>query len=236
MKLTENRSPTIIAVAALLLGAVVLAIPAISRSGVAGSYTPENMVRLHVLANSDSPEDQEVKLRVRDAVLRAMMPAVINLPVKDEALRFLFEFQDEIRRTAEKELRKVGKDYPVEVEVGKFRFPAKRVAGGAVPAGQYDAVRVIIGRGQGRNWWCILFPPICFTENLASATGGGTGTRVIRVPEGFEPGLDAGPFILTLEDTEYPMKVRFALSEWFYRTSQGVSRLLSRISLPGGWQ
>ena len=111
----------------------------------------DKIVRLHVLANSDAVEDQRLKLTVRDAVLQAAE----GVGEIDDTL--LYRLQEEAQRTVETE----GYDYPVQVTREHCWFDTREYETFSLPAGYYDAVRVIIGEGAGRNWWCVIYPPLC---------------------------------------------------------------------------
>ena len=111
----------------------------------------DKIVRLHVLANSDAVEDQRLKLAVRDAVLQAAE----GVGEIDDTL--LYRLQEEAQRTVETE----GYDYPVQVTREHCWFDTREYETFSLPAGYYDAVRVIIGEGAGRNWWCVIYPPLC---------------------------------------------------------------------------
>ena len=111
----------------------------------------DKIVRLHVLANSDTVEDQRLKLTVRDAVLQAAE----GVGEIDDTL--LYRLQEEAQRTVETE----GYDYPVQVTREHCWFDTRKYETFSLPAGYYDAVRVIIGEGAGRNWWCVVYPPLC---------------------------------------------------------------------------
>lgn len=111
----------------------------------------DKIVRLHVLANSDAVEDQRLKLTVRDAVLQAAE----GVGEIDDTL--LYRLQEEAQRTVETE----GYDYPVKVTREHCWFDTREYETFSLPAGYYDAVRVIIGEGAGRNWWCVIYPPLC---------------------------------------------------------------------------
>ena len=121
----------------------------------------EKVVRLHVLANSDSEEDQALKLQVRDAVLsRAeyLLEAASDRKEAEGILRGqLLEFESVARET----IREAGYDYPVSVELMDTEFPTKRYTGFVLPAGEYLALRVLIGEAEGQNWWCVVYPPLC---------------------------------------------------------------------------
>lgn len=111
----------------------------------------DKIVRLHVLANSDAVEDQRLKLTVRDAVLQAAE----GVGQIDDTL--LYNLQEAAQRTVETE----GYDYPVQVTREHCWFDTREYETFSLPAGYYDAVRVIIGEGAGRNWWCVIYPPLC---------------------------------------------------------------------------
>ncbi len=130
--------------------------------------TAEGVLRLHVIANSDSPADQAVKLRVRDAILRCMEPGE---SIRD-AETFVMEHGDTLLLAAERTLRENGFSYSAQLMLGTFDFPDRTYGGTLYPAGEYEALRVVLGRGAGQNWWCVLFPPLCIvteeTESLPS--------------------------------------------------------------------
>lgn len=132
------------------------------------SAVGSNLIRLHVIANSNDPNDQALKYRVRDQIIITMSDKFSNVHDVNQARKVVRENLGFIRQLAVKEVAESGKDYPVTVKTGDFMFPAKRYQGGmydfTLPAGNYEALRVILGRGEGKNWWCILFPPLCFMD------------------------------------------------------------------------
>ena len=127
----------------------------------------DKVVRLHVLANSDSEEDQALKLRVRDAVLEQATAILEQSADRREAESRLRGQLLELERIAAKEIAAEGYDYPVTVNLENTDFPTKEYDGFTLPAGEYLALRVIIGEGQGRNWWCVVFPPLCTAASAA---------------------------------------------------------------------
>lgn len=122
------------------------------------------LIRFHVIANSDSPEDQSLKLKVRDRILNDIGSEMENLSTRDESEDFLNNNIEHIREIAADEILKHGKNYNVAVMLGKSWFPAKAYGSVALPPGEYTALKVVIGRGEGKNWWCVLFPPLCFVD------------------------------------------------------------------------
>lgn len=126
-----------------------------------GQELSDKVVRLHVLANSDSEEDQALKLKVRDRLLAYTEPVLAGAADRREAETLLRERLPELERVAAREIRACGYDYGVTVELEDTLFPTREYEGFTLPAGKYLALRTIIGAGEGRNWWCVVFPPLC---------------------------------------------------------------------------
>lgn len=123
----------------------------------------EKMIRLHVIANSDSDADQTLKLCVRDAVLCRAEDILRQSTDMTEARARLRDSLPDIGDAAAQELAAQGSGYSVSVAVEDTEFPRKTYDGFALPAGEYLALRVVIGAGEGRNWWCVVYPPLCTT-------------------------------------------------------------------------
>lgn len=119
----------------------------------------DSCVRLHVIANSDSEKDQELKLRVRDRLLERVNKS--ETKSKEETLAWLEENKNELLELAKNEIIKSGEDYDVSMEIGLENYPTRHYEDFSLPAGKYTSVRVIIGEGKGQNWWCVLYPPLC---------------------------------------------------------------------------
>jgi len=124
----------------------------------------QKVLRLHILASSDSVADQALKLKVRDAVLESGEEIFQSAESKEEAMLFAVENAELLKQAAEAVCQKEGNGETCRIELCKTYFP-KRVYedGTTLPAGEYDALRVIIGEGKGHNWWCMVFPKICFS-------------------------------------------------------------------------
>lgn len=119
------------------------------------------VLRLHVIANSDSDSDQELKLKVRDAVLKES-PEIFNGSVNIEnALEKIRPELDTIKKVAEKTIKENGYDYDVSVTISREYFTTRTYETVTLPAGKYLALRIVIGEGEGHNWWCVMFPPMC---------------------------------------------------------------------------
>lgn len=121
----------------------------------------DKVVRLHILANSDSEEDQALKLKVRDQLLAYVEPILEGAADRREAEALLRGQLLELERIAGEEIRANGYSYTVDVRLEDTMFPTREYEGFTLPAGEYLALRVLIGEGAGRNWWCVVFPPLC---------------------------------------------------------------------------
>lgn len=123
-----------------------------------------NFFRLHILANSDSEIDQNLKLKVRDAILEYMNSQDFSDNSKSEVIDSVETNLEFYKQIAENTIKDAGFDYPVSIEIGNFYFPTKIYGNISLPAGYYDALRIKIGKAEGQNWWCSLFPPLCFVD------------------------------------------------------------------------
>jgi stage II sporulation protein R len=121
----------------------------------------ENVIRFHVVADSDGVEDQAVKLQVRDAVVEYLQPVLAELPTAEEARAWLEAHLQEIKAVADRILAENGFAETASVTVRKEAFTTRRYDTFTMPAGTYDALRITVGEGQGQNWWCVVFPQLC---------------------------------------------------------------------------
>ena len=121
----------------------------------------EDVLRVHIIADSDSAADQSLKLSVRDRVVSECSAYYEGCSGKTEALEITKERLPEIESAAVDEIRRHGFDYPVRAEVGEMYFDTRYYEDFTMPAGWYDSLRLTIGRGEGRNWWCVLYPTLC---------------------------------------------------------------------------
>lgn len=120
-----------------------------------------NVLRLHILANSDSDEDQALKLKVRDRILQETGDLFLNASDLDGAEDKAAANLETVRQIAEDEIRAQGYDYAVKAELCNMFFDTRTYEEVTMPAGRYDAVRITIGAAEGKNWWCVLYPPLC---------------------------------------------------------------------------
>jgi len=124
----------------------------------------DSVFRLHVIANSDSKEDQALKLLVRDNIIAYMNSICENKHDKEEVIQIARQQQDTLKEIALQTIQENGYDYAVSIEIGNFYFPTKYYGDIALPNGFYDALEIKIGDAVGQNWWCVLFPPLCFVD------------------------------------------------------------------------
>lgn len=124
----------------------------------------DNVFRLHVIANSDSDEDQNLKYLVRDELISYMNDLCSNISSKDEAISIANEHIDDFYKIAKQVIKNNGFDYDINISIGNFPFPTKSYGDISLPAGYYDALKVEIGEAKGKNWWCVMFPSLCFVD------------------------------------------------------------------------
>ncbi|EJO5346200.1 stage II sporulation protein R [Clostridium botulinum] len=122
------------------------------------------IIRFHVLANSDSIEDQSLKLKIKDEVIKYMMPKLDKSNSIDESRKILKENDRQIKKIAQNIINKNGYSYSVNTYLGQDKFPIKTYGNITLPQGQYEAYKIVIGNGKGQNWWCVMFPPLCFVD------------------------------------------------------------------------
>ena len=163
LKIFQNSKVKMVIILSILLF-LYTTICAISYAQNVSTDLAENVFRLHVLANSDSEEDQNLKYIVRDALLSYMNEICANCETKQEAIAIVEQNLDTFKQIALDTIKNEGYNYDVILEIGNFEFPTKQYGDISLPAGFYDALRVKIGEAKGQNWWCVMFPPLCFVD------------------------------------------------------------------------
>ncbi len=123
----------------------------------------DSVLRLHVLANSDSEEDQALKLLVRDSILAHSAEIFEGCQTREEAIAVINANRDSLEAAAKKTVTDAGYDYPVRIELCEEEYPTKSYEAMCFPSGEYLSLRVLIGEAEGQNWWCVLFPPLCLS-------------------------------------------------------------------------
>lgn len=125
----------------------------------------EQIIRLHVIANSDTEEDQELKMKVKETIVTYLRGEMQDAVSVDEARQAIVEHLSEIEEIATEKMRAEGYDYTAEATLGESYFPVKEYGDLTFPAGDYEALRVKLGRSEGQNWWCVMYPALCFVDS-----------------------------------------------------------------------
>ena len=187
----------------LLAGAMLLAaFMILPIHGEAKLY--DNVIRLHVLANSDSEEDQALKLRVRDAVLQKTDALLKDAASREEAAEILQASLGELEAVAKAAVADAGYGNAVTVTLSRESYPTRQYEQLAFPAGEYLSLRVMIGEAEGQNWWCVLFPPMC----LSAASG-----RTDAEDAFISVGLSGEQYKIITESDDTKYEVRFKILE-----------------------
>ena len=172
----------------------------------------QNVLRLHVLANSDSKEDQALKLRVRDRILAESRDLFKSCKSPSDARLVFTENQAMLQKAAMAEIQNEGYSYPVSISLDHTYFPTRHYGNVSLPAGEYEAVRVEIGAADGQNWWCVMFPPLCFVDGSVDDE---KNAGMIREQ------LGENADIIT-KDGDIDIRLRFKLVDIFQSTSHAI--------------
>ena len=168
----------------------------------------DSVFRLHVIANSDSKEDQDLKYIVRDDLLSYMNEICSNCKTKQEAIDIVTENKDKFEEIAKSTIKERGFSYDVRINIGNFEFPTKNYGDISLPAGLYDALHVEIGEAKGQNWWCVMFPPLCFVDVTS-------GIVPEESKEVMEENLSEEEFALVSDSSNDELQFKFKLIEFF---------------------
>lgn len=166
----------------------------------------DSVFRLHVIANSDSEEDQNLKYIVRDNLLKYMNEICKDCSSKQDAIEVAIAHKEDFKKIAEDTINAEGYNYEVDVEIGEFEFPTKNYGDISFPAGLYDALKVKIGSAEGHNWWCVMFPPLCFVD-ISSGTVPEDSKKIL------EDELTEEEFALISDDSKSDINFKFKLLE-----------------------
>ncbi len=190
----------LVAVSILVVSA---ALPNAARATeTSGCGVYDTVLRLHVIANSDSEFDQGLKLEVRDAVLDAAQTLFAGCGDRDEAAERAALNADKLKNAADSVLASAGVDYRAEVFIGKETYPTRVYESAAYPEGEYLSLRIVLGEGEGQNWWCVLFPPLCLSAAKQKTSETAVSTEVGLTAEQFE-------IITRPPVTRYRVKLKF---------------------------
>lgn len=171
----------------------------------------DSVFRLHIIANSDSKEDQDLKYIVRDNLIQYMDKLCENCSSKTEVIEIAKNNISNFKQIAEDTIKEQGFSYDVNVEIGNFEFPTKSYGDISFPAGYYDALKVKIGNSSGQNWWCVMFPPLCFVNTT-------TGLVPTESKENLEENLSDEGYKIVSDSDNSNIAFKFKIIEFFENT------------------
>ncbi len=161
----------------------------------------DNVIRLHIIANSNSVEDQQLKLKIRDEILKCYSERLASVQSIDRAEEEVISLLDEIKETAHKVVEREGYSYSIEVDLGTEYYPTRDYEELHFPAGNYTSLRIIVGDGEGKNWWCVLFPPLCVSTAYGDRIQADDSVPVGLTPEQYR-------IISKSDDVKYVVKFK----------------------------
>ena len=181
-------------------------------SNISGS-----VLRLHIIANSDTLEDQNLKFKVRDKLLDYMNTLCTNISSKEEAIEVIVNYKEEFKNIALEVIHDEGLDYSVNINIGNFEFPTKTYGDISLPAGMYDALRVEIGTATGQNWWCVMFPSLCFIDITSGIVEEDSKTIL-------EDNLSEESYTIVSDNSNTIVKFKFKILEFFGKKNVTTAR------------
>ena len=167
-----------------------------------------NVVRLHIIANSNSVDDQNLKLKVRDNLLQYMNTISSDCSTKEEAISIANMHKEDFYKIAKQTISDNGYDYDVKINIGNFYFPTKNYGDISLPAGMYDALRVEIGEAKGKNWWCVMFPSLCFIDVSS-------GIVDDNAKESLQENLNTESYNIISKSNDSKLEFKFKIIEFF---------------------
>ena len=224
-RLGRTANKIIIVSAVILAIAVLLVVQINAYTDRLNNGLSDNLIRLHVIANSDSPEDQALKRDVRDAVLSYMQRELKNSNDVEQTSSIINSKLNEITAIAKDEISRRDMEYNANSTLGNYPFPTKAYGDITLPAGSYQALRIVIGKGEGANWWCVLFPPLCFVDVTH-------GTVPDTVKENLKEALTEEEYSIVTsadEDSDIPIKIKFKIVELFQDSKIRFAGAISKI-------
>lgn len=181
---------------------------AISYVNAVSTNISNSVFRLHVIANSDSEKDQSLKYKVRDSLINYMNNICKNCTSKEESINIVKANQEQFKQIALETIKNEGYSYNVNIEIGNFEFPTKNYGDISLPAGYYDALRVKIGKAEGKNWWCVMFPSLCFVDVTS-------GIVPEESKEELHDVLSDEEYAIISDNSNQGIKFKFKLLEFF---------------------
>ncbi|MCT4596718.1 MAG: stage II sporulation protein R [Vallitalea sp.] len=170
----------------------------------------DSLIRFHVIANSDSDEDQQLKLQVRDAILDKMNNVLSKSESINETRTLIYNNMDNMKEIAEKVISDNNKDYKIAIKLKQEQFPLKTYGDIILPPGEYEALLIEIGEAKGKNWWCVMFPPLCFVD----ATHGVVPEESKETLKTILTDDEYNSIVMSEEKKDMPIKIKFKIFEW----------------------
>ena len=199
----------------LILLFLFISVSAVSYVNAVSTHLADSVFRLHIIANSDSYEDQNLKYKVRDAEIEYLSSISKNVTSKEEVIALVKDNLNNFQKIAENVVKEYGYNYSVTVSVNDFYFPTKNYGDISLPAGMYDALRIELGNAAGQNWWCVMFPPLCFVD-VSSGIVPDDSKEVL------ESNLSEEEFAIISQENE-EVKFKFKLLELFNTISNTLT-------------
>ena len=187
---------------------IYIIVSAMSYVSAVSNNISESVFRLHVIANSDSADDQNLKYLVRDNLLEYMNTLTQNITSKENAILIAKEHEQDFYNIAKKTINDNGYNYDVKIEIGNSYFPTKNYGDISLPSGYYDCLKVEIGSASGQNWWCVMFPPLCFVDMS-------TGIVPDESKETIKENLPKEEYALISNNKNSNISFKFKLIEFF---------------------
>ena len=207
LNLLKNPKIRMILILSFLLF-IYTSICAISYANNISTNISNSVFRLHVIANSDSKEDQDLKYKVRDNLIKYMNDICSNCKTKQEAIDLVTSYKNNFKQIALDTIKSEGFNYNININIGNFEFPTKQYGDISLPDGYYDALKVEIGEAKGHNWWCVMFPPLCFVDITSGI-----------VPEDskeiLQDNMPEEEYALISDNSSLDIKFKFKILEFF---------------------
>ncbi|NLW02486.1 MAG: stage II sporulation protein R [Clostridiaceae bacterium] len=209
---------------AVRIAAVILMF-CIAYGGFTHKKIADNIVRLHIIANSDNEADQDLKFKVRDAIIAHMQEKYPGDASRDDVEKYLQNSLGEIRRITEDVLRDNGSSSEATVRYGEFPFPTRAYGNITLPAGVYKSVRVELGNAKGQNWWCVMFPPLCIADDNTMRMSEESREQLKETlgEEGYRLITDVS------DANNKEVQVKFRIVEWVQNSRLRLAELISRL-------
>ncbi|HLR20775.1 MAG TPA: stage II sporulation protein R [Tissierellaceae bacterium] len=191
---------TMILLSAFIITFIYIIHPTIVESEDNKDELNKDIIRFHIRANSDKKEDQELKLKVRDEILKDIEPKFKDNKSTEESRHTILENMDNMKSIAEDVIENEGKDYTINVSLGQDSFPIRKYGNIVLPQGEYETLMIEIGEAKGENWWCVMFPPLCFIDE----------THAVDIEDSENDQL--GEFVV---DDERPLQFKSKIVDFF---------------------